>query len=81
MFLTNRITLVTVKYTKTSQETLDSLIFDLFDLNGNNLVTVQEMQQMLLTLPEQAIIRSILKPSKTATYNSASTLSNSTFPM
>ena len=43
-----------------SQEKLDSMIFNIFDLSGNGLISDQELSQMLLTLPEEAIITDIL---------------------
>ena len=36
------------------------MIFDIFDLSGTNLISDQELSQMLLTMPEQAIITTIL---------------------
>lgn len=38
---------------------MDRMIFDIFDLSGNNLISEEELSQMLLTLPEQAIISNL----------------------
>ena len=40
------------KYCRASTESIDRMIFDIFDLSGNNLISEQELSQMLLTMPE-----------------------------
>ena len=51
----------TERYFKNGQESMDRMIFDIFDLSGNNLISEEELSQMLLTLPEQAIISNLNK--------------------
>ena len=48
------------EYFCANQEKLDSMIFSIFDLCGNGLISDVELSQMLLTLPEEAIITDIL---------------------
>ena len=48
--------LLNYKYLRAGPESLDRMIFDIFDLSGSNLVTQQDLSSMLLTLPSQAII-------------------------
>ena len=38
---------------------MDRMIFDIFDLSGNNVISEEELSQMLLTLPEQAILSNL----------------------
>ena len=48
------------QYSAYNLEDLDRKIFQLFDLAGNNLISDKEMAQILLTMPEQAIITDII---------------------
>ena len=48
------------KYCSHNLADLDAKIFEIFDLSGNGLISDKELSQMLLTLPDQAIITDIL---------------------
>ena len=48
-----------MRYARLGQESLDRQIFEIFDLNGNNLVTDEDLCQMLLTMPHCAIISNL----------------------
>ena len=47
------------KYCRSSTESIDQMIFELFDLSGNGFISQRDLAQMLLTLPEKAIITTI----------------------
>ena len=48
--------LLNYKYLRAGPESMDSMIFDIFDLSGNDAVSETDLTSILLTLPPQAII-------------------------
>ena len=48
--------LILDKYLRAGPENFDRMIFEVFDLNGDNLIDAKDFSQVLLTLPTQAII-------------------------
>ena len=53
-------TITIEKYCRSSTETIDTMIFELFDLSGNGYISQRDLAQMMLTLPEKAIITTIV---------------------
>ena len=44
------------KLVRAGQEFTDRVIFDMFDLTGNNFITKDDLAQMLVNLPVDAIV-------------------------
>ena len=49
----------TEKYCRSDDETLDKMIFELFDLDAKKRIGCKELTQMLLTMPDLGIITTI----------------------
>ena len=47
-----KLTVAVVKYLRAGPESFDRMIFEVFDLDGSNLVNHTSLSQILLTLPD-----------------------------